>query len=341
MATGVQATNGFYHYLDSTPDNTSSLLARWKVTLDGASPVVSSQTPTNFTYLNGTFAFYVNDASTAGDVYCTAPGNDENIGVGPGAPMASLGALLNRYDLEPGAIIYVDTGRYFHPGTLPVLTSQDSGLPAEPVLIQGSTNRMAGGSVFGGSSVLGLGVGFNQASNIVLRDIQVSNVVRGVAITNSANIRLEGIEVRRASDRAFDLQLLARNIELLNCVGHGGGIGAYLQQVTNVIIRNCVFWQNTNNAVFVGSQVGALLENSILGSTSANMALYSIAPPASGFSANYNGLHAGPDTRVGVNRSTSALADNLAAWQALSGGSMPAAFRGIPAWRIPINTTTI
>jgi len=320
LATGVQATNGFYHYLDSTPDNTSSLLARWKVTLDGASPVVSSQTPTNFTYLNGTFAFYVNDASTAGDVYCTAPGNDENIGVGPGAPMASLGALLNRYDLEPGAIIYVDTGRYFHPGTLPVLTSQDSGLPAEPVLIQGSTNRMAGGSVFGGASVLGLGVGFNQASNIVLRDIQVSNVVRGVAITNSANIRLEGIEVRRASDRAFDLQLLARNIELLNCVGHGGGIGAYLQQVTNVIIRNCVFWQNTNNAVFVGSQVGALLENSILGSTSANMALYSIAPPASGFSANYNGLHAGPDTRVGVNRSTSALADNLAAWQALSGG---------------------
>lgn len=334
LVAGLAATNGAYYYRDLEPDNTSSLFARWRVTLDGATNV-TSMTPTNFIYQNGKFSFYVNDGSTAGDVYCTAVGNDANAGTGMGAPMASLATLLARYDLEPGALVYVDTGTYTFPTAPPVFTTLDSGLPEDPVVIQGSTNRLAGGTVFG-SGLINLGLGFNAgASNIVLRDLMVANAGRGVAITNSANIRLEGVEVRGARVQAFDLQVGARNIELQGCVAHGGNIGVFLQQATNVALRNCVFWQNTNHAVYVGSQVGALLENSILASSGVNAALYSILAPAPGFAANFNGIQVGPNTRVGVNRSGGATADNLAAWQALSGGLDARSIPGDPQMADP------
>lgn len=330
LAAGVMATNGAYNYSEPIPDNTSSLYGRWRITLDGASPSVQSQAPTNFVYQNGTFAFYVNDNSRSNDVYCSAIGSDTNVGVGPGAPMASLAALVSRYQLNPGDRVYVDTGNYY--STAPtVLTSQDSGTPAAPVVIQGSTNRLAGGSVFGqpGGTVMNVGFVFHQgASNIVLRDILLTNVVRGVAITNSAAIQLEGVEVRGATSRAFDLQVSARNLELVRCVAHGGSIGVYVQQATNVAIRNCVFWQNTANAVYLGSPVGAVtLENSILASTRINAVLFSLAA-TSGFSSDYNGIDAGANTRVGQNRTSGASADNLATWQVLSGGRDA---RSIPA----------
>ena len=325
LAAGV-ANNGAYWYIDPVPDNTSSLAARWRVTLD-ANPAVSSQTPTNFIYQNGNFSFYVNDNSTSNDVYCTVVGNDANMGVSPGAPMASLAALLNRYDLDAGARVYVDTGNYFYPTSPVVLSAADSGTPADPVVIVGSTNRLAGGSVFGSvDGPMNLGFVFPGptaaagASNVVLRNLTVVNAVRGVAMTNAANVRLEGVEVRGAASRAFDLQVGLRDVELLRCVAHGGGVGVYVQQVTNVALRNCVFWQQTNNAVYLGSPLGAVVvENSVLASTSETAALYSWVA-TNGLALDYNGLHAGARTRVATNRATGAMADNLADWQLQSGG---------------------
>lgn len=338
LAAGV-ANNGAYWYIEPVPDNTSSLAARWRVTLD-ANPAVSSQTPTNFIYQNGNFSFYVNDSSTAGDVYCTAIGNDANSGVGPGAPMASLAALLARYDLDPGAQIYVDTGTYYYPAAPVVWTASDSGTPAEPVVVYGSTNRV--GSIFGSTNAtMNLGFVFHGpllssgASNVVLRDLVVVNASRGVAITNSVNIQLNGVEVRGAASRAFDLQVGTRDVELRNCVANGGSIGVFLQQATNVSIRNCVFWQQANNAVYLGSSLGTVaIENSILAATVAGGSLYSCAT-TNGLATDFNGIYAGPNTRVATNRTTGAVADNLAAWQAQSGGGDVHSIPGDPQMANP------
>lgn len=322
IVVGLNATNGAYFYINSSTNDPSSLFGRWMVSLDGSSPLVTNATTTNFNYKNGKYVFYVNDGYTAGDVYCSAVGNDANLGVSAGSPMQSLAALVDRYQLGPGDQVYVDTGSYYFPDSPVVLTSADSGASTNWVTIVGSTNRLAGGTIFGRTAApINLGFDFRSgASNILLRDIVVSNAVRGVAVSNSANIRLENVEVRTGSGRAFEMTANAQQIELLRCVAHGGGIGVYLQQVTNISVRNSVFWQNTANAVYVGSQVGLLLENSILASSNNNAALYSIAATNNGWSSDYNGVHAGPNTRVGVNRSSGALADNLAAWQILSGG---------------------
>src|SRR5260221_160249 len=78
--------------------------------------------------------YYVNDGLTSGDQYSTAIGNNNNTGTTPADPMASLNAVLNAYDLNPGDLVYVDTGYY--PLTTNVrVTAQDSG-----VTIQGPTN---------------------------------------------------------------------------------------------------------------------------------------------------------------------------------------------------------
>jgi hypothetical protein len=321
FATNVVATNGQYFYQNTSTNDSSSLFARWRVTLNGYVPEVSSQTPTNFNYKNGPYFFYVNDASTNHDVYCTAKGNDSNLGVSEGSPKASLAALLQSYPLKPGDRVYVDTGTYYFPATPVVLTSQHSGLTTNLVWIIGSTNRVAGGSQFGASgNSIALGFDFQAgSSNIVMRDIVVVSPVRGVSVANADNIKLEQVEVRGALDKAFDLQANARSIELLRCVAHGGAIGVALQQATNVNIRHSVFWQNQNNAVYAGTQVGLRVENSIMASTNANAALYSVANFI-GFASDYNCLYAGRYTRIGVNRTAGTRADNLAAWQALSGG---------------------
>ena len=51
-------------------------------------------------------------ARARGDEYTTAPGNDANDGLTPATPMASIAGILNKYDLEFGDVIYVDTGTY-------------------------------------------------------------------------------------------------------------------------------------------------------------------------------------------------------------------------------------
>ena len=320
LATNQTATNGAYFYKNTSTNDPSSLYAMWKVTLDGASPAVISPTPTNFNYRNGAYNFYVNDTSTVGDVYCTAIGSDANLGVSPGSPMLTLHTLINTYKLGPGDRVYVDTGLYTATNAV-TLTAQDSGVATNPVSIIGSTNRLEGGSVFGkvGSVPVPLGFDFrSSSSNIVLRNVVITNDQRGVAVSNSTGITLDGVEARGCLNRAFDLQNNTQNVALVHCVVHGGGIGVYLNQASNVTIRNSIFWENTNNAVFLGSQVGLVLENSVLASTVPNAMLYSCAS-LTGCTLDYNNLHAGSLVRVGVNRTSGLMADNLAAWQALSG----------------------
>lgn len=57
-------------------------------------------------------AYYINDGSTADDVYTTAAGDNTFSGKTPDQPMASLAALLSLYDLGPGDTVYIDTGGY-------------------------------------------------------------------------------------------------------------------------------------------------------------------------------------------------------------------------------------
>ena len=126
-----------------------------------------------FLIANNGIDYYVNDGSTVGDVYTTAPGNDANSGKTPDAPMASLEALLAAYTFEPGDIIYVDTGDYDLLHNL-VLGPQDSG-----VTIVGPSGAVAlfnRGNTNSGSYVVQMA----GATDVTLENLQLTGGSYGV-----------------------------------------------------------------------------------------------------------------------------------------------------------------
>ena len=74
--------------------------------------------------------FYVNDASTFGDVFTSAAGNNANPGKSPSQPMASVIAVLAAYDLKAGDVIHVDSGTYNLVHNI-VIGSEDTGFRIE------------------------------------------------------------------------------------------------------------------------------------------------------------------------------------------------------------------
>ena len=315
LAGGVAVTNGSYFYQNPLADDSSSVYGRLRVSLDDVIPSSYSQSPTNFTYRNGTFSFFINDSSLAGDVYCTAAGNDNNLGTSAGAPMRNLHALFEKYTiLSPGDRVYIDTGLHTATNTI-VLTSAFSGSATNPVTIMGSTNRVAGGSVLNSGSIkFDIRPG---ASNIVIRDVAITNVATGVSLSGVSNVRLDGIEVRSASSRAFQVLGNSRDVDLMRCVSHGGNLGVLVQQSTNVFIRHGVFWENTTAGLQVSGVTGCMLENSIVASTRIGGSLMAL-DAGTGWASDYNGLYAGPDTFIGTFGGSPS--HNLRAWQKISGG---------------------
>ena len=81
--------------------------------------------------------FYVNDGSTNLDNWCMQPGDDQNDGVAPDSPKATIQSVLDAYDLEPGDVVRIDTGLYTNDSNIEV-TSDDEGSSADPVVFEAS-----------------------------------------------------------------------------------------------------------------------------------------------------------------------------------------------------------
>ena len=60
----------------------------------------------------GATNYYVNDASTSGDVFFMATGSAANSGTLASSPRLTLSSILTTYTLVSGDIIYIDAGTY-------------------------------------------------------------------------------------------------------------------------------------------------------------------------------------------------------------------------------------
>ena len=89
--------------------------------------------------------YYVDDGSDAGDLWTPgAIGNDVNNGSGPATPKATLANVIGTCNLQPGDVVFLDTGSY----APLVISNTVVGTSGNPVVIQGSTNAAGGGTVF-------------------------------------------------------------------------------------------------------------------------------------------------------------------------------------------------
>src|SRR5262249_44681583 len=106
-----------------------------------------------FLVANGGKSYYVNDASTTGDEYATAIGDNANSGKSDDAPMASLAAVLRAYDLRPGDVIYVDTGTYTL-ATNVVLGAEDYGFKIQGPVAPNHLALLNRGNTSSGADVI-------------------------------------------------------------------------------------------------------------------------------------------------------------------------------------------
>ncbi len=81
-------------------------------------------------------SYFVNDTSTNGDRWCTAPGAYNNDGRAPDRPQSSIRTLLKSVTMGPGDTVFWDAGSYTQ--TLDaVIESRHAGAPDAPIRILG------------------------------------------------------------------------------------------------------------------------------------------------------------------------------------------------------------
>ena len=280
-----------------------------------------SVTSGSFTVLQPVF-YYVNDASTSDDVYCTAVGDDGNDGLSPATPKATVQAILDAYDLEPGDTVLVDTGVYRLTNNI-LVSASDSGSADAYVRIVGSTH--ASGSVF-----------------------DRGNMNAGTAcfeFSNSDFVSLENVECKGGYDGVF-VNEYTRTYHFVDLYLHGNsnwGLEApnnlYNGQYASLYMWNCLVVSNSVGGIYTrsdlacfnstiadnapyqsGAQIGwpygasITVRNCIIGAVGANGSLfYAVGSGSPSLSSDYNDFFTANGAVV------SFTAPSLAAWRAATG----------------------
>ncbi len=137
IATGI-ADNGSYAW---TVD--SALFAagsNYVVKIQSeANPAITDTSNGSFAISPPVHAYYINGQATGGD-FTTTAGSDGNTGLDADDPMASLGALLQKYKLQPGDTVYVDAGTYHLTQNI-IFDATQSGTATAPITIIGDGTK--------------------------------------------------------------------------------------------------------------------------------------------------------------------------------------------------------
>lgn len=309
VATNLLASAGQYTW--SFTNLVSSRFARWRVVLEGNTNVMDATTNAFFTFRNGPFFYYINDASTAGDVYTTATGSDANIGTTPGTPKRSLQSVIKAYDLFPGDVIFVDTGTYAL-GSNNTFTVTDTGSTNAFIEVRGSTNLAAGGSVFnrGSTAASAYALELDGASYIRVSDLVLRNAGTGLRLVSGISnefrrVRIEdngtdGVSLS-GGNADFDQAILQRNISRGLFVSSGAAA-----------LRRSVIYRNTASGVRVDTGT-ANISNSIVNASGASAYAY-FAATTNSITGDYNAFFLENNALVGFLVSSNRNLDTAGAW---------------------------
>lgn len=193
-----------------------------------------------FTVHNGSVAYYVNDHAADNDAWCTAPGDDLQDGLTPATPKATVQAVLAAFNLEPGDVVYMDTGEYRLSENI-VVTDADDGSVDGPVVFAASPY---GVTFDRGSTALSsyawhlknaryvelLTARSNRLPQVPQRWMRIKGAKSGVFLQGANNCRMERVEVTENAQ-----------------------YGLYLMGAINGLCKNNLIVGNTSSGVFLSS----------------------------------------------------------------------------------------
>ena len=259
-----------------------------------------------------TTQYYVNDGSTTHDQYCTAPGHNNNDGLTPATPKASLGAILSTYDLEPGDVVWVDTGTY-NPSANITIGGDDEGSAAGTLRIVGSPHP-DGTVIQRGSTVTGsYGVELDKCNYVSLERLAVTGAYYGIYAHGDADCSVSRCTVfGNASEGVY--ATYSAFFTVVNTVVHdNGGYGVRLNSSSAVAVHNCSIARNDDDGVYLFDS-SLSLRNSIVWADGATV--YAVRRLSGSVTSDYNDLYATNGAGVGYFAGTQAT---LADWQTASG----------------------
>ena len=256
-------------YVWDTTQSSDSLNALWRVQILQP-PFSLSVSDDAFAVRNIPLAFYVNDASTEGDVFTTSVGSPANDGLSSNTPKASVMGILADIDMEANDILYVDAGNYILSSNITVIWS-DGGDDDGQLLIQGNPGETGVATTITRSFIPSVGQdAFDvKGSHVTLRDMAIRNADRGVFFDSNRYCSVEGVMVRDSNvgiEFLNTLNATALNVRIWNSFESGIEIsGARTTAVDHATIVGSQFF-----AVDVNNSVGSVFQNSIVYLTKTN-----------------------------------------------------------------------
>ena len=263
--------------------------------------------------------YYVNDTSTTNDVYTTVVGNDANNGLSPASPKASLQALLDAVNLQPGDTVFIDTGVYsLSAGVL--IDALDGGVLNDEVLFQGSTHR--DGTTLDLQSSPG-DVIRSEAAFVTLDRLSLTGAASGAGFSaheNGAhhatirNSRLYANEYGVHLDWGPDYAKIENNVIYDNTSTGVYAYGLGSDAESTQIINNTIVG-NAADGVYLDSRTNATnLQNNIIQVSGAGE--YAIRTESANLTSDYNDLIATGGASVGYYTAAQATLND---WQTTSG----------------------
>ena len=184
IVTNVPITNQYYQWTNKM----ISGVGRWRVVLNPDNNVRDmSDAPISWkTSVTDRMVFYVNDTSTVNDAYCSSVGAVTNHGLARGQPLPGLQAVFDTYHVGPNDLVYVDTGTYRLTNAITPSVS-DQGVAGWPVVIRGSTNMAAGGTILTPTNTNMRAVYLDGVDHWRMENVVIQGALYGVELLNSAN----------------------------------------------------------------------------------------------------------------------------------------------------------
>ncbi|NLE56469.1 MAG: hypothetical protein GX617_16145, partial [Lentisphaerae bacterium] len=192
--------------------------------------------------------YYVNDDSLEGDVYCSATGDDDaNHGRSAASPKASLQVLLESYDLEPGDVVYVESGTYLLEDAV-TIDASDGGAPEKPVTIRGPNPP---GHVVFSCANADTDVFVLRASDLNLQRLRLLGGRAGISVTKSG-FRFRITECILEGQAAFGVYVEEAGGTLENNIIIGAPYGVLSLLQANVTLVGNTLWQNQYSVTLNG-----------------------------------------------------------------------------------------
>ena len=323
-ADSVPLTNGVYSWDISSL--TPGPLYRVRITCNQESGI-TDQSAEDFR-IGKFLIFYVNNGSTNLDNWCTQPGSDLNDGVAPETPKASVQAILDTYDLEPGDVVRIDTGSYTNSGNIEV-TSDDEGSSTDPIVFDASPYGVQIDRNNTGSGNYGWHL--NHCDYVTVRTATSTNRPTATqswmkVVGGQHGIRLDYANYCRVVRVEVALNLVdgvwgdeSDHVTYSNClVRANGDDGVYLDHCDHNTLVNCTIAGNSDDQIYADYSTSPLtVRNSILVADGAGDYAAAIYYDSYAVDWDYNCFVALNGAHVGE---ADGVRSTLADWQAATGG---------------------